>query len=134
MLRSGTRKLPTICCSLITVAAGDAHNPRVSTRGRARLSGGVLDRSAGVHVVENQPHYRPPAADGAPGDEVLDTAAAWAGGCHIDWQIPEADFNSTPRRDMCAIWLWLSDVTPRHAAVRCGAHLRNCCPAVLLSC
>lgn len=73
-------------------------------------------RSRRVHLVEDLPHYRAPAEDTE--DPGWDPHAAWAGGCHIDWQVTTTDFCATPRRDMCAIWLWLTDVEPERAAMR----------------
>lgn len=78
-------------------------------------------RSERVHLVENLPHHRPPAASAAAGAAAkmaFDAERAWTNGCHIDWQVSTDDFEATPRRDMCAIWLWLSDVTPDTAAMR----------------
>ena len=92
-----------------------------------RVASQVL-RSERVHLVENLPHHRPPAADAASGAAAkadFDATSSWANGCHIDWQVSTEDFEATPRRDMCAIWLWLSDVTPDTAAMRVlpGSHL-----------
>jgi hypothetical protein len=39
--------------------------------------------------------------------------------CHIDRQITTGDFEATPRRDWCNIWLWLTDVPEARAAMRC---------------
>jgi hypothetical protein len=74
-------------------------------------------RSRRVHLVEDLPHYRAPAED-TEDHGCWDPQAAWAGGCHIDWQVTTSDFRATPRRDMCAIWLWLTDVEPERAAMR----------------
>eukprot|EP01052_Picozoa_sp_SAG31_P026561 SAG31_NODE_2416_length_5732_cov_1.503462_3_plen_376_part_00 len=78
-------------------------------------------RSERVHLVENLPHHRPPAPDVVTAEKARashDAARSWAHGCHIDWQVSTEDFEATPRRDMCAIWLWLSNVTPDRAAMR----------------
>jgi len=44
-----------------------------------------------------------------------------AGRCcqqHIDWQITESDFEATPRRDLLALWLWISDVPVERAPMK----------------
>ena len=43
---------------------------------------------------------------------------------HIDHAVGLADFNSTPRRDICSIWVFLNDVTAERAAMRVlpGSH------------
>ena len=47
-------------------------------------------RSEHVHLVENLPHYRPPAADAASATQAkaaFDPFHSWAHGCHLDWQV-----------------------------------------------
>ena len=84
-------------------------------------------RTDRVFTIENGAHSRPPA-DAAPQHagtiEAFDLQAEWDGGCHIDWQVTESDFDAAPRRDLCALWLWLNDVPAERAAMRIlpGSH------------
>eukprot|EP01043_Picozoa_sp_COSAG02_P115804 COSAG02_NODE_52182_length_309_cov_0.980952_1_plen_86_part_01 len=43
---------------------------------------------------------------------------------HIDHAVGLADLNSTPRRDICSIWVYLNDVPSERAAMRVavGSH------------
>lgn len=73
-------------------------------------------RTDRVCISESGIQKRPPAASS-------DQDILWEG-CHIDWQITESDFEATPRRDQCCIWLWLDDVLAERAAMRIlpGSH------------
>lgn len=76
-----------------------------------------------MHLVEDGPHHRPAGQPGA-AEEPFDAEAAWRNGAHIDLQVTATDFNATPRRDMLALWLWITDVQPETAAMRIlpGSH------------
>ena len=80
-------------------------------------------RSDDVRLIELGANNRAPT--GEPQASAEDQAKRWHGGAHIDLQITTADFNATPRRDLLAMWFWISDVTPDHAAMRIlpGSHL-----------
>jgi hypothetical protein len=82
-------------------------------------------RAERVRYIEYGPHHRPVEADGsAPALEGEAARQEWAGGCHIDLQITTTDWDATPRRDLLALWLWVSDVPPERAAMRIlpGSH------------
>ena len=90
-------------------------------------------RSDSVYTIEHGFHARPPSDAAAQHAgtvkqalEEHDAQAEWDGGCHIDWQVTEADFDATPRRDLLALWLWLNDVPAERAAMRIlpGSHRR----------
>jgi hypothetical protein len=79
-------------------------------------------RSEQVKLIElgatnRPPTDRPQAAPDAQREH-------WATGAHIDLQITTADWNATPRRDLLALWLWVTDVSPDRAAMRVlpGSH------------
>ena len=76
-------------------------------------------RSDSVRLIEDGPHIREPAATMGrdAGDDDFDAAKSWAHGCHIDWQVTESGFLATPRRDLCAIWMWLNDVPAERGAM-----------------
>lgn len=81
-------------------------------------------RTDRVYTIEHGVHSRPPAA-ATPQHEGMEQAMAehdaqaeWDGGCHVDWQVTESDFDATPRRDLLALWLWLNDVPAERAAMR----------------
>jgi hypothetical protein len=85
-------------------------------------------RAERVRYIEYGPHHRPAAANEADGRGAApkgDAAQqAWADGCHIDLQVTTTDWDATPRRDLLALWLWVSDVPPERAAMRIlpGSH------------
>jgi hypothetical protein len=68
-----------------------------------------LLRSSSVHLAELN------VKELAPGERA---EHGWERDCHLDWQITTADWNSTPRRDLLAIWFWVEDVTPEMGAMR----------------
>ena len=76
-----------------------------------------LLRSEDVRLAELGPRHRPPTPEQPQGDAAAQ-AERWAAGAHLDIQITTSDFQATPRRDLLAIWFWISDVTPERAAMR----------------
>ena len=83
-------------------------------------------RAERVRYIELGPTHRPAGAKSNGGDmgDSDDWQNAWQSGAHIDLQVTAADFDATPRRDMLALWFWISDVTPQRAAMRIlpGSH------------
>jgi len=84
-------------------------------------------RAEQVRYIELGPTHRPANGDGTndSGDANAEGwQSAWQSGAHIDLQVTTADFDATPRRDMLALWFWVSDVTPQRAAMRIlpGSH------------
>ena len=73
-------------------------------------------RAERVRIIEEGPTLRPPGSPDDPPEH--DAAGAWAGGAHIDWQCTDSDFRATPRRDLLACWLWLTDTPAERAAMR----------------
>ena len=73
-------------------------------------------RTEDVRLIELGANNRAPT--GEPQAPAEEQAKRWAAGAHVDLQITTADFNATPRRDLLALWFWISDVTPDHAAMR----------------
>jgi hypothetical protein len=82
-------------------------------------------RATGVQVLETYPHDRPPSTDLDPAEsrETRDFRT-WNGG-HVDVQITRSDWDSTPRREMLAIWYWCNDVPIERGPMRVllGSHL-----------
>jgi hypothetical protein len=68
-----------------------------------------LLRSSSVHLAELN------VKAVSPGERA---GHVWESECHLDWQITTADWNSTPRRDLLAIWFWVEEVTPEMGAMR----------------
>eukprot|EP01043_Picozoa_sp_COSAG02_P005751 COSAG02_NODE_158_length_32954_cov_16.416771_6_plen_253_part_00 len=81
-------------------------------------------RAERVRYIELGPTHRPANGDGNDSGAEEDWQSAWQSGAHIDLQVTASDFDATPRRDMLALWLWVSDVTPQRAAMRIlpGSH------------
>ena len=80
-----------------------------------------LLRAEDVRLAELGPQHRPPTPEQPQGDAAAQ-AERWAAGAHLDIQITTSDFQATPRRDLLAIWFWISDVTPERAAMRPPQH------------
>ena len=81
-------------------------------------------RTERVRYIELGPHHRPAASEGSDTRGEAGWQQAWQNGAHIDLQVTTSDFDATPRRDMLALWLWVSDVPPERAAMRIlpGSH------------
>lgn len=83
-------------------------------------------RAEHVRYIELGAHHRPAASEGSDTGGADYWKKAWRSGAHIDLQVTKSDFDATPRRDMLALWFWVSDVTPERAAMRIlpGSHRR----------
>lgn len=77
-------------------------------------------RSPSVYIFESGPHERAPSGAGPHPN----WQEEWERSMHLDVQLTTADFNATPRREMLAIWVWLTDVPAHRGAMRVlkGSH------------
>ena len=82
-------------------------------------------RSQKVFLFECGPierSYTPPSSDPAKPEPT--EQEQWESGMHLDVQLTRSDFEATPRREMLAIWVWLTDVPAEKGAMRVlkGSH------------